>query len=65
MTTYRIVRYYQSGEPDRRGLPTGLSLEEAQERCRDPEGSSRTCNKREGHRRTAARGNWFEGYEEE
>lgn len=65
MTSYRIVRFFQKGEPQRRGLPTGLSLDEAQEHCKDPETSSRTCTKREGVKRTEERGAWFEGYEEE
>lgn len=63
--TYRIVRLFQKGEPQRRGLPTGLTLEQAQAHCKQPETSSSTCTSSEGKRRTRQRGPWFDGYEEE
>jgi hypothetical protein len=59
-TTYKIVRMYQS-----RAIKTGLTLAEAQEHCRDPETSSRTCTKADGRRRTERLGAWFDGYEED
>jgi hypothetical protein len=62
---YRIVRNFMKHPAQRRGLPTGLTLEEAQEHCRDPETSSKTCTKSEGKRRTRERGPWFDGYERE
>ena len=61
--TYKIIRFYfdKSSEV----INTGLTLEEAQEWCRDPETSSRTCKSREGLERTAKHGNWFDGYDQE
>lgn len=61
---YRIVRMFQKGEPQRRGLPTNLTLAEAQAHCAKPETSSSTCTSAEGKRRTRERGPWFDGYEE-
>lgn len=51
--TYKIVRFYRDSEhPDhRKVIKTGLTLEEAQEHCRDEE--------------THEPGVWFDGYEEE
>lgn len=60
---YKIVRMYQRG--GKRTIETGLTLEEAQEHCRDPETSSKTCTKAANVRRTAQRGPWFDGYEKE
>jgi len=59
---YKIVRMFQS-EPSRavNGM-SGLTLEEAQEHCNDPETSSSTCTNYEGRRRTRERGAWFDGY---
>lgn len=66
MTTYRIVRHFFKGEAQRRGLPSGLTLDEAQEHCKDPETSSKTCRKQSGPlSATDPRGPWFDGYEEE
>jgi hypothetical protein len=61
--TYKIVRMYQRG--GKRTISKGLTLEQAQEHCRDPETSSRTCAKSENKRRTKLRGPWFDGYEKE
>ena len=61
--TYKIIRFYfdKSSEV----INTGLTLEEAQKWCRDPETSSRTCKSPEGLERTAKHGNWFDGYDQE
>lgn len=59
---YKIVRSYFRG--GKRTLHTGLTLEEAQEHCRDPETSSRTCINPANTRRTEKRGPWFDGYVE-
>jgi len=60
---YKIVRGYFHG--GRRVIKSGLTLEQAQAHCSDPETSSRTCRKSAGRKRTAARGHWFDGYTEE
>jgi hypothetical protein len=65
MTTYKIVRMYFGGDPSRRTIATGLTLEQAQAHCGDPETSSRTCTKSAGKKRTRHFGPWFDGYEEE
>lgn len=65
MTTYRITRFFQNDSAQRRGLPTGLTLEEVQAHCHDPETSSTTATSSEAKRRTRERGAWFDGYEEE
>ena len=59
---YKIVRSYMNGPS--RTIETGLTLEEAQEHCRDPETSSKTATSYAGRRRTKTRGAWFDGYQE-
>lgn len=65
MTTYAIVRFFQDSGLDRETIDTGLSLDEAQDHCNDPETSSSTCEGEEGTERTERYGPWFDGYEEE
>lgn len=65
MTTYKIIRFYQRYDQPKRVIKRGLTLEEAQAHCRDPETSSSTCTSSEGRRRTEERGPWFDGYNEE
>jgi hypothetical protein len=60
---YKIVRGYFRG--GRRTVRTGLTLEEAQAHCQDPETSSSTCRKAVNRRRTEQRGAWFDGYTQE
>ena len=62
MDKYKIVRYYMNGPPYRRTINTGLTLEQAQTHCSDPETSSSTCKNSVGRRRTRERGPWFDGY---
>ena len=62
---YKIVRMYQEAGVPSRVIKRGLSLEEAQEHCRDPETSSSTCTSAEGKLLTKMKGPWFDGYEEE
>ena len=62
--TYKIVRMYFKDYP-KRTIATGLTLEQAQAHCSDPETSSSTCTKAAGKRRTAQRGPWFDGYTQE
>lgn len=61
--SYKIVRMYFKG--GRRTIATGITLEQAQAHCRDPETSSSTCKKSHNVRRTRVMGPWFDGYEEE
>jgi hypothetical protein len=63
MKTYSIVRRYFKGE--REIIAEGLSLEDAQEHCEDPETSSSTCTGEEGLERTSQCGMWFDSYTEE
>lgn len=70
---YKIIRHY-SGKtgPDghlqshRRAVNgmSGLTLEETQAHCSDPETSSSTCQQATNVRRTRKRGEWFDGYTE-
>lgn len=62
---YKIVRmYFNSTRWPRRTIATGLTLEEAQKHCQDPETSSSTCTNAIGRKRTRERGPWFDGYRE-
>lgn len=63
MSTYKIERLFFRG--GHRTIKTGLTLEEAQGHCRDPETSSRTCTKSKNLQRTNLRGPWFDSYSEE
>ena len=65
MAKYSIVRFYRSASIRSRVIKTGLTLEEAQEHCQNPETSSRTCTNAVGRRRTRQIGDWFDGYREE
>jgi hypothetical protein len=65
MTTYRIVRHFENPDIRNRVGKRGLTLEEAQRHCRDPETSSKTAKSRHAQSRTQALGPWFDGYEEE
>lgn len=60
-TRYKIVRMYFRG--GKRTIRSGLTLDEAQAHCRNPETSSRTAISPGAKRRTASRGPWFDGYE--
>jgi hypothetical protein len=58
---YKIVRFYFSNGC--RTIKKGLTLEQAQKHCNDPETSSSTCTTSVGRRRTKRLGRWFDGYE--
>lgn len=58
---YKVVRRY--GRGGKRTIVTGLTLEEAQAHCRNPETSWRTCKKWTNRARTRDIGPWFDGYE--
>ena len=65
MTTYKIVRMFQRDGTAKRTIKTGLTLDEAQAHCRNPETSSSTAKLSKQVARTKTRGAWFDGYEEE
>jgi hypothetical protein len=62
--TYCIVRsYFNDTVHPKEIIAIDLSLEEAQEWCKDPETSSKTCTNKEGVERTEKKGPWFDGYD--
>ena len=64
--TYKIVRlFFNVAHRDRRTIKTGLTLEQAQAHCRDPETSSRTCKSAKRRAYTRAHGPWLDGYKQE
>lgn len=63
--SYKIQRIYFNRPGHRRTLDTGLTLEQAQAHCQDPETSSSTCKKSHNVRRTRQMGGWFDTYTEE
>lgn len=62
MGTYKVIRFYENSPAGRRVIRRGLTLEEAQAHCQDPETSSSTCTSRVGRARTKRLGRWFDGY---
>ncbi len=66
MHNYYIVRHYFNDEAfANRITRRGLTLEEAQAHCNDPETSSSTCKSTAALARTKKRGPWFDGYSQE
>lgn len=63
METYKIVRHYMNHS--NRVVARGLTLEEAQRHCKDPETSSRTATSAAARKRTRTYGPWFDGYDKE
>lgn len=61
---YKIVRQFYNGSR-KRTVKTGLTLEEAQAHCSDPETSSKTATSSKARAYTQKRGPWFDGYTEE
>jgi hypothetical protein len=64
-TKYKIVRFYQDRNRPRRTILTGLTLEQAQAHCEDPESSSTTATSATAKAVTRRNGPWFDGYTEE
>ena len=62
--TYCIVRNYFDRPGNGRGrvIRRGLTLEQAQAHCADPETSSSTCTSAVGQRRTRRLGKWFDSF---
>jgi len=66
MSTYKIVRFYKDNDDlNKSVVARGLTLEQVQAHCNDPESSSATCTTDEGVIRTHQFGPWFDGYQEE
>lgn len=65
MATYRVTRRFFDDSIPEQCREEGLTLEEAQKICRDPESSSRTCQDPDNVRMTELFGPWFDGYSEE
>jgi len=63
--SYRIIRLHQNPKKSRVVIKEGLTLDEAQAHCSDPETSSRTCTEVVPRDYTDRHGAWFDGYEEE
>ena len=67
---YKIERNFLHGvhgdneRPFRRTIKTGLTLEQAQAHCQNPETSSRTAKSAKARKYTSLRGPWFDGYTE-
>ena len=65
MSSYKIVRYFQRDSNATETIVRGLTLEQAQAHCQDPETSSSTATSPEAEERTRDKGPWFDGYREE
>lgn len=63
--TYKIVRMFRDRDRPSEVLATGLTLEEAQTWCRDPETSWRTCTRGDRIAITERHGPWFDAYTKE
>lgn len=64
---YKIIRFFKRDQVNgriKRVIKTGLTLEQAQAHCQDPETSSKTATSAKMKRYTLAHGPWFDGYEE-
>ena len=62
MEKYKIVRHYYDNGSRNRTIESGLTLEQVQAHCGDPETSSSTgvTAKRKAYTRKV--GEWFDGY---
>jgi hypothetical protein len=60
--TYEIRRFFFRKEYE--VIKEGLTLEEAQEHCNDPETSWQIATSPEAQKRTKEFGPWFDGYTE-
>ena len=64
-TTYKVVRFFQDDDVEKETVLRGLTMDEAQAHCKDPESSSRTATSPEALMRTEEFGAWFDGWSEE
>lgn len=70
--TYKVVRSFLNAQWGRgyrnghsRTIKTGLTLEEAQKWCQNPETSSSTATSAKRKKYTRKHGPWFDGYDSE
>ena len=63
--TYKITRMYFSDDHNTQVIKRGLTLEEAQAWCADPETSSSTATSPAAVKRTETKGPGFDGYTDE
>jgi hypothetical protein len=63
--TYKIMRFFQRPGVPSLEVASGLTLEQAQAHCQDPETSSRTCELPERRAITEEHGEWFDGFTRE
>ena len=59
---YYILRVFKGDKPSRK-VRKGLTLEEAQTHCSDPESHSDTCTTAAGKRRTRLYGGWMDCFD--
>ena len=63
---YKIIRFYFDSSPDTdHVIRRGLTLEEAQAHCNDPETSSKTATHPDAVAHTEEWGDWFDGWTED
>ena len=60
---YKIVRMFINDDVSKRTIKRGLTWDQVQAHCNDPETSSQTCTSKAAQARTARFGNWFDGWE--
>lgn len=65
MPTYKIVRIYLRDKHKTRTIRKGLTLEEAQAHCSDPETRSTSATNAKARQEAERKGPWFDGYDEE
>jgi len=63
LRVFRVIRLFRDKPGCRVTIRKGLTLEEAQRWCHDPETSSSTCTSAVGRRRTERFGPWFDSYD--
>ena len=62
---FKIVRVYFTPSINKRTLQRGVTLEEAQAHCKNPESSSTSCTLSSRKAITKRMGPWFDSYEKE
>jgi hypothetical protein len=62
---YKVVCFFRDCPENQFTVESGLTLEQVQRICKDPDTSSRTTTTKEGKERTAKFGPWFYGYTKE